>query len=747
MEQAQELINEIQKGLLQWYNFKENSRALYTGRKDSPMVQMLSDKKLNVTCVEPEEMELLSGETWRWEHAEYFDYIICIASVERETDPTLFLKVFSSILNPEGIMLLGMNNRMGIRYFCGDRDIYTNKCFDGIEGYKRVYTKKEDTFRGRSYNMVEIRKMLTYAGWNRFCFYSVFSDLTNPSLIYSEKFLPNEDLSNRLVPFFNHPETAFMDERMLYNDLADNGMFHQMANAYLIECTFAGTLSDIDHVTCSMDRGREKALFTIIYASGKVEKRAAYGEGKERLTMFAEHARDLAEHGIRVVDAKMENDSFVMPFIRGEVSQLYLKRLIRTDKDKFLQEMDRFRDLIIRSSDIVKEDMGDGEGVILRRGYLDMVPLNSFYTDGEFVFYDQEFFEENYPANAIITRMITTFYCGNSELNEIIPIDKLFDRYHLTDKIEHWRQMEYDFLGKLLNGGILSGYHVRHRLNDEIINSNRQRMNCSEAEYRRIFIDIFKNVETRKLILFGAGNYTKRFLELYQRDYPVYAIVDNKTQNWGKTINGIEICSPEIFQELKKDEYKVIICIKNYSSVAEQLENLGMTDYSIYDANIGYERKTKERSVHSCNDAAPKKYHVGYISGVFDLFHVGHLNMFKRAKEQCDYLIVGVVTDEGVRKNKKVEPFVPFEERIEMVRSCRYVDEAVEIPIRFHDTKEAYKLYHFDCQFSGSDYMDSPVWISNQEFLRQNGSDMVFFPYTESTSSSKIRELIEKKLM
>ncbi|MFG6346902.1 MAG: adenylyltransferase/cytidyltransferase family protein [Lachnospiraceae bacterium] len=174
---------------------------------------------------------------------------------------------------------------------------------------------------------------------------------------------------------------------------------------------------------------------------------------------------------------------------------------------------------------------------------------------------------------------------------------------------------------------------------------------------------------------------------------------------------------------------------------------MGVTQYSIYDANIGYGRKTRKCAIQKDAEAVKKKYHVGYISGVFDLFHIGHLNMFKHAKEQCDYLIVGVVTDEGVRAYKRVEPFVPFDERIEMVRSCRYVDEAVEIPLQYNDTKEAYKLYHFDCQFSGSDYFNDPFWIANKEFLEQNGSEMVFFPYTESTSSSKIKMLIEKRLM
>lgn len=376
MEQTQELIDGVQKGLLQWYDFKEESRVLYIGDENTPLVQMLLGKELCVICVQPKE---LSDEEWRQKYDKYFDYIICIQALEMQKNPTEYLEIFHRLLKIEGIMLLGMNNRMGIRYFCGDRDIYTNRCFDGIEGYRRAYTKKEDVFKGRCYNKAELNRMLTITGWERFCFYSVFSDLTNPSLIYSENYLPNEDLANRLLPFYNYPHTVFINERTLYEDLVNNGLFHQMANAYLIECTINGKLSDIDHVTCSMDRGKERALFTIIRHSGTVEKRAAYQEGRKRLTCFIEHARDLKNHGIAVVDAQIKNDTYVMPYVKGEVAQLYLKRLIRTDINRFFQELDYFRDLILQSSDIVKEDMGDGEGAILRRGYLDMVPLNSFH--------------------------------------------------------------------------------------------------------------------------------------------------------------------------------------------------------------------------------------------------------------------------------------------------------------------------------------------------------------------------------
>jgi glycerol-3-phosphate cytidylyltransferase-like family protein len=108
---------------------------------------------------------------------------------------------------------------------------------------------------------------------------------------------------------------------------------------------------------------------------------------------------------------------------------------------------------------------------------------------------------------------------------------------------------------------------------------------------------------------------------------------------------------------------------------------------------------------------------------------------------------VGVVNDELVMNNKKTLPCVPFEERSEIVKSCRYVDEVVELGTDNSDTYEMYKRYRFDVQFSGSDYENDPDWLDKQAFLRKYGSDLVFFPYTQSTSSTKLKTMIEKKLL
>lgn len=133
-----------------------------------------------------------------------------------------------------------------------------------------------------------------------------------------------------------------------------------------------------------------------------------------------------------------------------------------------------------------------------------------------------------------------------------------------------------------------------------------------------------------------------------------------------------------------------------------------------------------------------KQVVIGYLSGTFDLFHIGHLNLLRRARQHCDYLIVGVHPD-AAHKNK--EAFIPFEERMEIVGACQYVDKVVR---SCREDSDAWNLWHFDRLFVGSDYKGTERFARYEKFFRDKGVEIVYFPYTKGTSSTQIRELITR---
>lgn len=131
---------------------------------------------------------------------------------------------------------------------------------------------------------------------------------------------------------------------------------------------------------------------------------------------------------------------------------------------------------------------------------------------------------------------------------------------------------------------------------------------------------------------------------------------------------------------------------------------------------------------------------VGYASGVFDMFHVGHLNILRRAKLDCDYLIAGVVTDDVVEQIKGRRPVVPLFERMEIVQSVRFVDEVV--PDDTIDKFHMWERLRFDVFFKGDDWRGTPKGDRLEGALQGVGARLCYLPYTADTSSTLLRKLI-----
>lgn len=769
------LAEDLSLGALTWYNFDSNKKALYIyeGVKDNTVERYLAER-MDLTVKSVKELCNTYNLT--------YDYIIALNIIEPDDNPTQLLKKIKSLLSPHGRLILGAQNRLAVKYFCGDRDPYTNHNFDGIDNYRSIIEADKKEIKGRCYAKNELSEMLNKAGLVHNKFYSVMPDLQETQLVYAEEYDPKEELSMRYFPMYNYPDSVFLDEAYLYTTLIKNNMFHTMANAFIIESSIDGTFDTTLHATVSMERGPENAMVTDIEMNNNLSvcKMPVYKEGLDKLKAMQDNLEELRARGIRVVDSYIDGNRFIMPYIDLPVAMIELKEVAKQNKDEFIKSMDALYELILQSSEhtttISEKDKASANGrdlgPILSKGYIDMVALNCFYDSTRqnpkerFIFYDQEFFWENCPAKAILYRSIIIIYDStDKEFEKLVPKEQLFERYGLTECMDIWPRMSSRFTDTLRNVDILEPYFRKKRCNARTTYTNREKINYSAKDYQHIFIDIFKELDTasKKLVLFGSGQFTKNFIAQFGNNYKIYSIIDNNSDKWGTQIEGIPINPPDFLKSIPDKELHLIICIKKYYGVVKQLEQMGITDYHIFDPNNDYPNKSRENiykrlaaadkeaqsDMTNVSDDTHKKskpYNIGYIAGVFDLFHIGHLNMFKRAKEMCNYLIVGVVSDEGVRLNKQAEPFVPFEERIEMVRSCRYVDEAVKLPLDFAGTRDMFKIYHFDVQFSGSDYENNPYWLSEKAFLEENGSTMVFFSYTQSTSSTKLKKAIESRI-
>ena len=139
-----------------------------------------------------------------------------------------------------------------------------------------------------------------------------------------------------------------------------------------------------------------------------------------------------------------------------------------------------------------------------------------------------------------------------------------------------------------------------------------------------------------------------------------------------------------------------------------------------------------------------QKMIIGYTTGVFDMFHIGHLNIIRSAREMCDYLIVGVSTDELVQQEKHKTPVISYEERKEIIAALKYVDQVV--PQKNKNKLAAWEELHFDKMFVGDDWKGTKAWNDYEEQFRPLGVEIVYLPHTNGISSTILTEFVKNHI-
>ena len=500
-------LTELRKGILSWYDFPAGAKVLEIGAAFGTLTGCLCRKCAHVTATDRslyraraiasryksvENLDIYAGEATEIPFPEPFDCIILIGLLERmgkgsaEGKPYAdYLAHMKKWLKPGGKILFAVENRFGLRYFCGEAEPHTRRPFDGLNHYPRGTG-------GRSFSRKEIEDLVETAGFGYHRFYYPLPDYKLPQLIYTDDCLPEKNLRERLIPYYRSAKTLVASERELYDDIIENHVYPFFANSFLVECSAKEPAASgrIRYASVSTDRGEERGFATVIRADGTVHKTPLYEKGRGNARKAYENIQDLQAHGIPVVrHTLLPGDAIELPFVPWPTLSNYIKEIMRDRTEEFLHLLDRIYEYILLSSEPAPEEenalpeasglwMPDSQperakdsgqarefqvdsmdklrvrfGPILKKAYMELIPLNCFYNPqtGDFLYFDQEFVRENYPAKYVLFRAIHYIYCFTPNAERYYPKQRLLQKYEMEDTWEIYLKEEQRFLNEVRN--------------------------------------------------------------------------------------------------------------------------------------------------------------------------------------------------------------------------------------------------------------------------------------------------------
>lgn len=734
-------LSELSNGLLGWYPFNMESTILQVGSWFGAFAGMLSSRCKNLTVIEHDSyrahmtkkrlkyisnVKVINNNIVDYykEQVEKFDYIIFAIDENVDIIPdkdayTEILKILKGALRDKGKLLLAMPNRFGVKYFCGVPDPYTKLPFDGItEHNSKLYR----------FDREELLQFMENIGFPYTKLYYPMPDHHYTQLIYTDELRPGSDILERLHIYSTHKTQRLLDEWILVGKLAENGVLHCFSNSFLLEAGMT-PCTDVIYSALSVERGRDKAFATNIYNNDIVEKVPIYFDGEIGIRRLLDNSRELSEKGIPVLEMREKDGKVLMKRVHSPSLSVYLKDVALKDKDKFIHYVDKLQEYIYNSSEHVAAEMNcmrelSSEadwGVVLKKAYIEMIPVNCFCDDGDILFYDQEFTKDNCPANYVMFRALRDIYTFSSEINDHVPLDFMKERYGLVSTWKLYAEEEERFQTELRQRNIYTGffYWIKHL--HGTVRENRRGLLVKEEEKKTDYFNVTANLDGRRIILFGSGRMAENYLAKYGGPYLPIFLADNNADKWGKKKNGIEIKNPIEISRLMEGTYRVVVTVKNYEPIISQLEKMGVgTDsYRIYNKQVDelVDGKLKEAIVDG-------KYNVGYTAGVFERFDTEHLSLLKRCKTRSHYLVVGVYTDEVLTEKKAGRYGLSQEERLEMVRQCKYVDRAILIDSHNIDEIELWRELRFGCLFVDEDFEKRSDYIWLLRKLRTLGCEV-----------------------
>ena len=476
-------LTSTRRNILNWYSFETDSDVLEIGCGFGALTGLLCDKCRSVTSVElsqrramgtllrcrdKDNLEIIVGNLNDIEFSKKYDYITLIGVLEyqgRFTDSDNpyrdFLTKIKQLLKPDGKLLIAIENQYGLKYWCGAGEDHTGVPYDGMNQY--LYTNQGI----RTFSREGLKSLIEESGFTDTYFYYPLPDYKLPTVVYSEKYLPqNENLQNTTFYYAPNRMSLLANEKNLYKDIIENGVFEFFANSFLVECSNNAKIGETVFASLCHDRLEEYRLGTRIQNNGIVEKFALSEKGKPHVRQTVMNEAALKERGLRTLGSIMDGDYLKVNYTKAiPFEKVFVDACRAHDEEKVIEFIEKLYAEILQSSDIVEEeknifyslmpDLVYGEekyGPVLKYGYLDMTFRNAFVIDGELYWYDQEWMLENIPADFIIFRALGTVYFSYPDINESIPMQWVIEKCGLQEGWEACKKLETLFSASVRDG-------------------------------------------------------------------------------------------------------------------------------------------------------------------------------------------------------------------------------------------------------------------------------------------------------
>lgn len=451
---------DISQNILKWYPFRENSSVLEIYDEKSILTKINKNIQIDTCNIKNIRIDGL------------YDYITLIGTfeyapiiLEEEKCYSSFLSMLRNHLKPNGIIIIAIDNRLGVKYLTGAKSSKYSYIFEGMES--KIQKGKPNLLLKQ-----EITKFIKEAGFKNFKFYYPLPDYKFTSSIFSDEFLPTSDHSKILYPVkYEEGSMILYNEINILKQICDMGEFEKFTNSYLVEISDNEIENNTQFVNYNIFR-KDKYKLLLTINGNKVQKVAENDEANTHIEKIKSNIAKLKELGFNVLEEVKEN-KIISEFVKEkELDKLLIETIEQKDTNTFKEKIKDWYEYIkekLTKNNNIKKDVFEKYNIkvpdeiknmltFVENGYIDLAFENVFYKDG-YLLYDQEWYLENVPLEFILYRSINNLYTYNSiKLERKISKEEIYGEFNLKQYEVYFEELEKKIQDEILDKTFVEKY-------------------------------------------------------------------------------------------------------------------------------------------------------------------------------------------------------------------------------------------------------------------------------------------------